>query len=224
MKKSSWLKLTGINILVVIAIILPFFPGPSNSIIIVLSAVAQFMSILGYVLVPAGIIWCIIAIKRRKPVQKFITVPLFLVIIPLVSLFTRIYIAEPLSNYSRKAAIQKSEKVITAIEEYKTIYGQYPGSLRELETRTGTKLPGPGIMGIKNFRYNHINGHYSLSFSQWLDFGSLEELVLYDKNNLRNNLTGPYADYDYKFDLCRVQGASAVHETGQDHWKYFLLD
>ncbi len=43
-------------------------------------------------------------------------------------------------------------------------------------------------MGVFDFRYHKIDDNYSLSFSQWLEFGSLEEIVLYDKNSLRNNL------------------------------------
>ena len=79
-------------------------------------------------------------------------------------------------------------------------------------------------MGIGDFRYNKINDHYSLSFSQWLYLGSLEEIVLYDKNNLKNNLTGEFAKYDYSFDLCRVKGAFASHDTRYDNWRYYLVD
>jgi hypothetical protein len=79
-------------------------------------------------------------------------------------------------------------------------------------------------MEILNFRYNKINDRYSISFSQWLDLGSLEEIVLYDKNNLRNNLKGEFAKYDYRFDLCRVKGAFASYDTRHHHWRYYLVD
>jgi len=72
-------------------------------------------------------------------------------------------------------------------------------------------------MGIEDFRYNKINDQYSLSFSQWLDLGSLEEIVLYDKHDLKNNLTGDLAKYDYRFDLCRARIAFASHDTGHPH-------
>ncbi len=80
------------------------------------------------------------------------------------------------------------------------------------------------VMGILNFRYNKIDDHYSLSFSQWLEWGSLEEIVLYDKNDLKDNLKGELAKYDYKFDLCRVNLAFASHNTEYDHWRYYLVD
>lgn len=76
-------------------------------------------------------------------------------------------------------------------------------------------------MGIENFRYNNINDQYSLSFSQTPGLG-LEEIVLYDKNDLKNNLRVEYAKYDYSFDLCRVKGAFASHNTRHDHWRYYL--
>ncbi len=79
-------------------------------------------------------------------------------------------------------------------------------------------------MGILDFRYHKIDDDYSLSFSQWLEFGSLEEIVLYDKNSLRNNLKGAFAKYDYAFDLCRVKGAFESHDTNDDYWRYYLVD
>ena len=150
--------------------------------------------------------------------------PVYLFTIPLIAFLTRVFLLGPVSDYSRNFAIKRSEVLIAYIEEYKNKEGQYPQSIRELETTYKTKISSPFIMGILDFRYNKINDHYSISFSQWLEWGSLEEIVLYDKNNLRNNLTGEYAKYDYGFDLCRVKGAFAIHETSHDNWKYYLLD
>lgn len=79
-------------------------------------------------------------------------------------------------------------------------------------------------MGIVNFRYNKINEDYSLSFSQWLEWGSLEVIVLYDKNNLRDNLKGRFAEWDYSFDLCRTKGAFASYDTKFENWRYYLCD
>jgi hypothetical protein len=84
-------------------------------------------------------------------------------------------------------------------------------------------IPSPSVMGIRNFRYNKINDHYSLSFSQWLEFGLLEEIVLYDKDNIRNKLTGSYAKDDYSLDLCRIKGAFKVHDANNG-WQYYWLD
>lgn len=290
MKKSNWIKLTGMNLLFIIAIILPFIPGPPNKLVIGLSAVSQFAGFFGLVLVPIGIIWTVIeirkwrnsnnenlnyrlpfylaiiatviitaaclilaitviiingaligiaglilialglklAIKEIKKLKysagKFNPVPIYLFTIPLIAFLTRVFLVGPVSDYSRDFAIKRSEALIASIEEYKNKEGQYPESINELETRYKTKIPGPYIMGILDFRYNKINDRYSISFSQWLECGSLEEIVLYDKKNLRNNLTGQFAKYDYGFDLCRVKGAFAIHSTMYENWRIYLVD
>jgi len=225
MKKSKWMKLIGINLLTILLIILPFIPGPPNKIVIFLSAFIQLIGFFGLGLVPVGIVWMIMEVKRGKNLNiKYNLLPLYLITIPLIAFFTRITIVAPLSNYSRDVSIKRSEQLIAAIEDYKNIQGQYPKSIQELESRSNTKMPVPFIMGILNFRYNYINEHYSISFSQWLEYGSLEEIVLYDKNDIRNNLPDQYASYDYKFDLCRIQGAFDNRKTKYTDWQYFLID
>ena len=80
-------------------------------------------------------------------------------------------------------------------------------------------------MGVdNNFRYNKINDHYSLSFSQWLAVGSLEEIVLYDKGKVANEMSPGLGQYDYKLDLWRVKGAYTSGETGFENWKYYHCD
>lgn len=180
------------------------------------------------VLIP-GALGLNMAIRRIRNIRinsdrKMNSTPFYLLTIPLIALITRIYLTEPLSDYSRNYAIKRSEALIASIEEYKNKEGHYPESIQDLEARYLKKTPSPFIMGILNFRYNKINDHYSLSFSQWLEIGSLEEIVLYDKNNLRNNLTGAFAKYDYSFDLCRVKGAFASYDTGHSDWRYYRLD
>ncbi len=126
---------------------------------------------------------------------------------------------EPLSNYSRSASIEKANILIAAIEDYKNKEGKYSASIRDLKTGYLKEIPRPSVMGILDFRYNKIDDDYSLSFSQWLEFGSLEEIVLYDKNSLRNNLKGEFAKYDYAFDLCRVKGAFESHDDNDGDWR-----
>jgi hypothetical protein len=291
MKNINWIKLSAINLLFVIMIVLPFLPGPPNKLVIGLSVFGQSAGFFGLLLAPIGIIWAIIEIRKLKtgnneslnwrpsyylaiiatviitaiylllvlgvfvsaglPAgflglipgafalkgaikeirklrnssdRKLNTVPFYLLTIPLIAFMTQIYIMAPASDYSRNYAIKKSKALIAAIENYKNKEGQYPESVQDLEGRYIMKIPGPSVMGILNFRYNKINDHYSISFNQWLDLGSLEEIVLYDKNNLRNNLTGKFAEYDYEFDLCRTKGAFAVHDTRHNHWRYYLVD
>lgn len=177
----------------------------------------------------AGVIVSIITIRGIRKLKnntgtRLNPAPFYLLTIPLVALVTRIYVMEPVSNKSRDLAIEKTQSLITLIEAYKSRTGQYPDSIEQLAAQSTNKIPTAGIMGILNIRYNKINDQYSLSFSQWLELGSLEEIVLYDKSDLRNNLKGHYAAYDYGFDLCRIKGAFAVHDTRYTNWQYYHVD
>jgi len=53
---------------------------------------------------------------------------------------------------------------------------------------------------------------------------TLEEIVLYDKNDLKNKLSGEFAKYDYSSDLWRVKGAFSSHGTRHNNWRYYHLD
>jgi hypothetical protein len=182
--------------------------------------------IAGALLFSTLLFWIIKKIRKLKVVNetKLDRLPIYLLTIPLTAFFTFMYIVKPASNFSRDFAIKKGEALIASIEDHKNKTGQYPESLQEMYAHTENKMPQPSIMGIEDFHYNKINDHYSLSFSQWLDLGSLEEIVLYDKHDLKNNLTGDLAKYDYSFDLCRARTAFASHETGHQYWRYYLCD
>jgi len=158
---------------------------------------------------------------KRNNKQRFNPAPLYLFTIPVIAFLTNLYMVKPASEYGRALAIERAQELITAIENYKLREGKYPESISELYVG---KVPSPKVMGILKFRYNKINEDYSLSFSQWLDWGSLEVIVLYDKNNLRNNLKGSYAEWDYSFDICRTNAAFASYDTKFENWRYYLCD
>lgn len=66
MKKENWLKLTGLNLLFALFVLLPFMPGPSNKISIGLSALGQFSGFFGLLLIPIGVVWAIVEWKKRS--------------------------------------------------------------------------------------------------------------------------------------------------------------
>lgn len=181
--------------------------------------------VVGVLLLFVGLFWTIKQIRKlKKPFErKFNPVSLYLLTVPLIAFLTTMFIIKPASNFSRSFAIKRSEALISSVEDYKNRTGQYPESIRNLYSHSMKKIPKPFIMGIGNFRYNKINDQYSLSFSQAPGLG-LEEIVLYDKNDLKNNLKGEHAKYDYSFDLWRVQGAFASHDTRFNNWRYYLVD
>jgi hypothetical protein len=182
--------------------------------------------ILTLVSLSIGLIWAIRRIRKLKDdnERKFNRIPLYFITIPLIAFLTLFFLVRPASSFSRNYAIKRSGELISAIENFKDKTGQYPQSIEDLYSGSGMKIPKPSIMGIGDFRYQKINEHYSLSFSQWLDLGSLEEIVLYDKNDLKNSLTGELAKYSYSFDLHRVKGAFASHDTRYNNWRYYHVD
>ena len=276
------------SLLLITLIISPFFPGPSNPIVVGLSSVSLTLGFFGLLLIPVGAIWVIAewlklrqskdqpvnwkpsfylaiiatmiatsialiyvpflwvfdgvaaaiaaavliglglykvirSIKklRTSPQTSFNPIPLYLIILPLIAFTTNKVLTGPMSVYSRNIAIQKSQALIDAIELYKVNEGEYPPSLENLQGKYLHKLPKPAIMGIKKYQYNKINDQFTLSFSQWKDGASLEEIVIFDKNpGLKND----YAHYDYKIDRYRVKGAFASYDTGVPHWRYYLCD
>lgn len=181
--------------------------------------------IIGAVIIATGIYFIIRQLLKLKksPVIQFNSMPLYLLTIPVTIFFTSVYIEEPVSDFSRDFAIQKSSVLITAIEDYKNTLGKYPDSIHDLEVRYFRKIPNPFVMGISEFRYNKVDDHYSISFSQWLDFGSLEEIVLYDKNSIHKVINKQTA-FDYSNDLHRVNCAFASYEAGVENWRYYLCD
>jgi len=180
----------------------------------------------GLLLLPALLNVAIKKVRKMKEnhEQKLNRLPLYLLTIPVCAFFTFAFIIKPVSNFSRNYAIQRSQSLIAEVEQYKTETGAYPSSMESLYSNSHNKKPKPFIMGIDNFRYNKIENSYSISFSQWLELGSLEEIVLFDKSDLRHNLPGLYSKYDYSLDLCRAKGAFAGHDTKYDNWRYYHSD
>ena len=161
---------------------------------------------------------------KRKDDKRFNPTPVYLATLPVIAFLTNLFIVTPVSDYSRNASIRQAQGLINMIEDYKFREGNYPESIDILRKKYDTRIPNPKIMGVLNYRYNKINEDYSLSFSQWLEWGSLEVIVLYDKNNLRNKLKGRYAEWDYSFDLCRTNSAFASYDTKFKNWRYYLCD
>jgi hypothetical protein len=134
--------------------------------------------------------------------------PLYLLSIPVIVFIIRLYMFEPLCDYSRSVAINRSASLITAIEAYKAQTGIYPESL---DTLAGTFLPAipkPGVMGIDQFRYErNFDGTYALWFVQWQHFSATKEIVMFNKE-----------------DSFPVKGHFAAFYVDQPHWRYYWLD
>lgn len=180
------------------------------------------------IFVGSGLTWLFLQVNRlrKNDTAKFRQLPVYLVVMPLISLLVFLFLMKPASNFSRNYAIERTEGLIAAIEDYKIKQGAYPASLQDVAKLYPGKVIEPNIMGIAGFKYEKLKNHYSLAFSQWLDWGSLEEIVLYDKSNMRNNFT----EYDlcpmcdYKCAVCRSRTAFASYNTNHPDWQYYHCD
>lgn len=181
--------------------------------------------LLALLLLAIGLFWVIGQIKKMKEVKerKFNRLPLYLLTMPLVAFLAFMFLMKPASDFSRSYAIKRGEALIASIEDHKKKTGQFPESIEELYFPSSKKIPTPFIMGTGDFRYNKINDDYSLSFSQWLKLGSLEEIVLYDKNEIIKSRDA-LPPYNYGLDLHRAKGAFAIYNTRHNNWRYYHVD
>jgi len=218
LKNINTVKFILLHLLVVIFIIFPFLPGPYNKVSVILGMIGNVTALLGLVLIPIGFFWWIRKIKTPS-FSKLPSTGLYLITIPLIALGTRMFIAKPMSNYSRNFAIERSQQLVTSIEEFKNYQGRYPENMQELKS----DIPRPFIMGIDKFRYTKYQDQYFLTFSQWPDGGITEEIVLFGKENPEKRWI-PQEEYNYQNDMHRVMGAFASYNTRYDHWRYYLCD
>jgi hypothetical protein len=133
--------------------------------------------------------------------------PAYFLAIPLIACAGRFFVAAPFSDSSRDIAIDRGQALIMAIEEYYSDTGSYPEELKELVPVFIKEIPDPGIMGIRTFDYQRTADAYHLSFTQWVQMGSAQEVVRYDKEELH-----------------AIKGAFANFDTAHEHWRYYWLD
>src|SRR5687767_14483938 len=69
-KTVNWKKLVGINLLVILMMISPFIPGPSNKMVDLFSVTRQVIGFIGLILVPLGLAWTIIGIRKLKKINE----------------------------------------------------------------------------------------------------------------------------------------------------------
>ncbi|SDF74401.1 hypothetical protein SAMN04487996_11279 [Dyadobacter soli] len=67
MKKSDWMWIGVIHLLLLAMIVSPFLPGPSNRLVVGLSALGQSATFLGLVLAPVGALWLLLDFRSGSP-------------------------------------------------------------------------------------------------------------------------------------------------------------
>lgn len=214
-KPSFFLSIIATSIIVFISLIyipLIYYHTPG---VLPAAAFAIAASWLLYKVIPS--------IKKIKsqPSRFFNYTPVYLIVIPLIAFAANKFLVDPISNYSRTKAIQKSEIIIHAIEKYKANEGSYPESIESLKGKYLVEIPKSSVMGITNYRYTKLDDDFTLAFSQWKDGAAMEELVIYDRNPVSEK---GYAKFNYNLDRYRTLTAFAGYDAGVKHWRYYLCD
>ena len=164
--------------------------GPTSSVLLLIGAGLVF-----YKLLPS-----IKSLKSNN--NTFHAAPLYLLSIPVISFVVRLLLIGPISDYSRNYAIENSQQLINAIEDYYVRNNHYPETIETLNY-----VPKPFIMGIEEFEYERSGDSYNVWFTQRQAIIATKEVVMYNKND-QHNVKGHYASFN----------------TKKSHWRYYWLD
>jgi hypothetical protein len=186
----------------------PFLPGPSflSKPLKFFYSVAQFLSLIGFLVLPVGLWLTIreIRIKGANEHYSFRMMPVFLVAIP-ITLISCFYFGDTMRNFSRSIAIKRANKIIVAIEAYRNEHNEYPKNFKNLQPKFLKVIPSSNIIGIPNYDYQSLDSTYILTFKQIVLVGLNYEAVTYS----------PFQEH---------QADDETFETGFKHWSYYILD
>lgn len=197
--------------------ILPFLPGSHFDGVHMLATITHVAGALGFVLVPAGIIWLVVAVRRKGGKQGSL-LPLYLILVPGTLLAVQLALAAPLTDWSRKQAIQNTTEIIRDLEAFKEQHGRYPESLLALWPDYST-----GVVGVSQYFYEPQGQSYNLVFEQprfLLDGPGTRELVVYNPQDEQRAVSHAA----WRLSSPEAQGWYAVRDTTAPHWKSFLFD
>lgn len=153
-----------------------------------------------------GIIIYNIQKLKKKTEYKFNPAPLYIVLLPVIALFTSKFVVENAAAFTRDKAILKTEPLLAAIEKYKTEYNEFPENLESLQGKYIQEIPKSTIMGMRAYEYKKRNSSFQLSFERLWHWSSTE-VVFY------NNLGQKDIKNDYE-----------NHPTQHTNWWYYLAD
>lgn len=148
--------------------------------------------------------------------------PLYLMIVPAAVALIRVALAEPAAEFSRNRAIRNAAALIADIEQHRVANGRYPLSLVSVHPDYL-----PGIIGIKEYRYEPSGEAYNLLFEQLSLRIGTQEIVMYNPRGeqvMTSHALDVLALSPQQLALDRTRGHNAVHEAPQPNWKYFWFD
>lgn len=165
-------------------------------------------SVLPFVMIIAIVAFVIYRIQKlkTKTIYKFNPAPLYIVLIPLMALFTSRFAVEKAAALTREKAIVKAEPLIAAIEKYKEENGEYPETLESLKEKYIQEIPKLNIMGARAYHYEKRNSAFQLTFERLWHWNATEIVV---------------------YNTLGQQGIKVNYEnypTNHNNWWYYMAD
>jgi hypothetical protein len=177
------------------------------------------------VILTASVAWLIdlrrhVALARASGAAVARSVPIALIVVPLVATAARIALVESAAVWSRDRAIANTAAIISDIERFRERTGAYPVALNSV----WPDYP-PGVIGIDRFRYEPSGESYNLYFEHASTDLAAREIVMY-------NPRGEQDFSSHAFDLLQLspeqirqqRGYFASQELPQAKWRRFLFD
>ncbi|MGI9525543.1 MAG: hypothetical protein ACR2MS_00370 [Weeksellaceae bacterium] len=206
---KNWNKIIFLNLAVLLLGLLPFLPGPEFFFFtFYLYSIIQIIALFGLVLVPIGLVLIGIQIFGKTKNKPKVSGAILTMTIPLTLFISVFWLSNYSREFSRHYAINQSEELIKAIEEYKLKNHEYPNTLEELTPNYIENIPDDGITGIKGFHYTKDTTSYKIEFYQNLIVGFNYEIVQYSPN-LQHKSEGEL---------------STLYDTKHPNWKYYVYD
>jgi hypothetical protein len=168
----------------------------------------QPFSILPLTIIISIVVFVIYRIQKlkKKTDYRFNPTPLFIVLIPIIALFTSKFAVEKIAALTREKTIVKTQPLIAAIEKYKTENGEYPENLESLKGHYIQEIPKPNLMGMKAYQYEKHNSSFQLTFERLWHWNATEVVVY--------NTLGQKG----------IKGNYQNHTTNHTNWWYYMAD
>lgn len=201
--------------------------GTGIALILALFATLSVGNVFGVLTLAAWVSVLVRLIPRLKHLsgtedRRFHPAPLYLVLLPVLTLASQLALAAPVARWSRDRAIANAGAFIADIEQYHTRHGRYPVSLQ-----AQNRDYHPDVVGVEQYLYVPRGDSYNLSFKQprfLLDRFGTREWVVYnprDEHRVYSHTAWLLPSPDV---LEPSQGWYAFGETGHAHWRYFWFD
>lgn len=206
MNRRLWRIVLLTCVLAVLLTNLPFLPGPAFLYLPaqLFFSLGMFVGILGFLLVPIGLIWTVWAFVKYPEPRLSKAYAILCWALPATVLACTLWLANFTRDMSRNLAMNNATDMIEQVEKHHREKGAYPDTLEE----STMVQPATWVIGVPAYHYAKTNNAYTLSFTQNVILGFNYEVVVYD----------PSGNHKAEGEL------TTLYDTGLDNWKYYIYD